>query len=93
VLVATIAGAWLARRAEARRIWTATLIAFASTLIVITLAWIVTSPTFYPFAAPVVIGGLPWAAWRLAHRQGARAAAMALLTWALAAVPALMLVR
>ena len=45
--------------------------ALAATLTVIIFAWIVSSPFWYPFAAPVAIGGLPWALWRLARRRGA----------------------
>lgn len=93
VLVAAWAGAWLARRAGVKRVWTAALLAVAATLIVITFAWIVTCPAWYPFAAPVVLGGVPWALWRLARRRGLRAAARSLATWALAAIPALVMVR
>jgi hypothetical protein len=92
VLAATILGAWLARRFGVRRVWTATLISFAATLLVIAFAWIVTSPAWYPYAAPVVIGGLPWAVWRFARRRGLKPAAQALATWALAAAPALVMV-
>jgi hypothetical protein len=91
VLAAAWAGAWLARRLGVRRRWTAALLALASTLMVITCAWIVTCPAWYPIAAPAVIGGLPWALWRLARRRGLNAAAQALATWMLAAAPALLL--
>ncbi len=91
ILVAACAGAWLARRAGVRRVWTAALLALSATLCVIFFAWIASSPAWYPFAAPVAIGGLPWALWRLARRRGARSAAQALVTWAVAALPALAL--
>ena len=86
----TVAGAWLARRAGARRIWTAALMALAGSLLVIALAWVIVSPPWYPYAAPVVIGGVPWALWRAARRESARAIAQPLLIWALASVPALL---
>ncbi len=91
-LAAAAAGAWLARRVGVKRQWTAFLLALAATLIVIAFAWIVSSPAWYPFAAPVVVGGVPWALWRVARRRGARSAAQALATWAVASAPALVLV-
>lgn len=90
---ATIAGAGLARLAGVRRWWTAALIALAAAVMTVALAWVITSPPWYPFAAPVVIGGLPWAAWRLARRRDVRLAAMALAAWVLAALPGLILTR
>ncbi|MGE0041172.1 MAG: hypothetical protein AB7H88_05150 [Vicinamibacterales bacterium] len=93
VLVATGAGAVLARAAGVRRLWAAALIALAASLIVIALAWVVTSPAWYPAAAPVVLGGAPWAAWRLLRGRRAGAAVVALATWLLAAAPALLLTR
>ena len=92
MLGATIIGAWLARRAGVRRRWTAALVALTATFLVIALAWIVTSPFWYPFAAPIVIGGVPWAAWRLGRGRGVRTAAHALAAWAMAAVPAMVLI-
>jgi hypothetical protein len=91
VLAATIAGAWLARRAGVRRMWTATLIALGATLIVIAFAWIIISPTWYPFAAPAVVGGIPWGLWRIARRRALTPALQALAIWTLAALPALIL--
>jgi hypothetical protein len=93
VLAATIAGAWLVRRAGVRRIWTAAILALTATLLVVALAWVITSPAWYPLAAPLVIGGVPWALWRLARGRGVKPAALALATWALAALPALVPVR
>lgn len=63
--------------------------ALTASALVIALAWIITSPPWYAPAAPLVLGGLPWALWRLARRQPVAAAARAVLVWALAAVPAL----
>jgi hypothetical protein len=91
VLVAALAGGWLARRAGVKRAWTAGLVALAATLLVIAFAWIVTSPPWYPLAAPVVLGGVPWALWRLARRRGGRAALQAIVVWAAASVAAVLL--
>jgi hypothetical protein len=91
VLMATLTGAWLARTAGVRRYWTASLVSATATALVIALAWVITSPGWYRAAAPVLLGGVPWAAWRLAQGCGVRAAATALVTWALAAIPGLVL--
>ena len=88
--ITTMAGAWLARRAGARRIWTAAAIALAGSLLVIALAWVISSPPWYPYAAPVVVGGLPWTLWRAAHGRPLSAIAQPLLIWAIASVPALL---
>ena len=92
VVAATAAGAWLAFRAGVRRIWTAAVLALSATLLVIAFAWIVTSPPWYPLAAPIIVGGVPWALWRLARRRTAGSILRALAIWALAAIPALVLV-
>lgn len=91
VLLAATTGTWLVRRGGVRRRWTAALIALVATLLVIALAWVISSPVWYRVAAPIMLGGLPWAAWRLALRRGLRPAAAAVAAWALAAVPALLL--
>jgi hypothetical protein len=91
MLAATAAGAWLALRAGVRRWWTAVLVALAASLLVVALAWVVVSPAWSPAAAPILLGGLPWALWRLARRRGGRPALGALVVWALAALPALVL--
>lgn len=85
-------GAWLSRLAGTRRWWTAALIAVAANLLVIAFAWVVTSPPWYPFAAPFVAGGVPLALWRLARRRPLKTAARGLVMWAAAAVPAIVLV-
>jgi hypothetical protein len=92
VLFATVIGAALAWRAGVRRWWTAALIALVCTLLVIAFAWIISSPAWYRAAAPIVIGGLPWALWRVARGRGIRPAGRAIAAWALAALPALILV-
>ena len=91
VFVATVAAAWLARTAGVRHYWTAALISLTATTLVVSLTWVITSPEWYRVAAPIVFGGAPWAAWLLARRRGVQAAARAMVTWALAAVPALVL--
>ena len=91
VFVATAAGAWLARLAGAGSYRTATLIALTSTALVISLAWVITSPAWYRVAAPMLLGGAPSAVWHLTRRHGVRSASRALVTWALAAMPALVL--
>jgi hypothetical protein len=90
--VTSILGAWLARRAGARRVWTSTLVAATAALIVIAFAWIVVSPWWMPIAAPVILGGLPWSLWRLARRQPGWSAARPIVVWALASAPALLVV-
>ncbi len=89
----TAAGAWLARRFGARRWWSAAAVALVSSLAVIVLAWIVTSPPWYPIAAPVVLFGAPWALWRLVRQRAPRAAAVALAVWAAASIPAVFISR
>lgn len=91
VLASTLAGTWLARRAGVRRIWTAALVASGATLIVFAFAWIVISPAWYPFAAPAVLGGVPWGLWRIARLRAIKPALQAIAIWMLAAVPALLL--
>lgn len=86
--VTTFAGSWLARATGARRWWTAALITLTASVLVIAFAWIITSPPWYALVAAPILGGLPWAAWRLARRQPVSAAARAVLVWALAAMPA-----
>jgi hypothetical protein len=87
-LVATLTGAWLARRAAVRRHWAAAFVSGTATAIVILLAWVITSPGWYRVAAPVVLGGAPWAGWRLAQGCGIQSAMRPLVAWALAALPA-----
>ncbi len=93
LVLTTAAGGWLARRVGARRWWSATAVALVSSLAVITLAWVVTSPSWYPIAAPVVLFGVPWALWRLVRQRAPRAAAMALAVWIAASIPAVLVSR
>ena len=90
VAVTTMAGGWLAKRAGARRRWTAAVVALTASLIVVAFAWVIISPPWYPIAASIVIGGLPWTLWRAARRRPPSAIAQPLLIWALASVPALL---
>jgi hypothetical protein len=89
----TAAGAWLARRAGARRWWSATAVGLVSSLLVVALAWVITSPPWYPVAAPVVLFGVPWSLWRLVRQRAPRAAAVALAVWAAASIPAVFISR
>ena len=89
----TAMGAWLARRVGARRWWSATAVGLISSLSVIALAWVITSPPWYPAAAPVVLFGTPWGLWRLVRRRAPRAAAIALAIWAAASIPAVLISR
>lgn len=91
VIAATAAGACFSRFAGVRRTGAAVLVSLASTLIVIALAWIVTSPAWYPFAAPALLGGVPWGLWRVARLGRLAPALQPLAVWTLAAVPALIL--
>jgi hypothetical protein len=91
VLIAVVTGALLARRAGVRRAWTAAVIALSATALVIALAWVIHSPPWYRAAAPLVVGGAPWAAWRLARGHGAASAAQAVAAWIVATIPSLLL--
>lgn len=93
LLAASVAGAWLARRTGARRWWSASLVGTGASIVVLVLSWIVTSPAWYPLAAPAVLGGVPWSLWRLFRRQGLPASLRAILAWVVATVPAALLVR
>jgi hypothetical protein len=89
VAVCVSASATLVRATGVKRRWAAMAVALAATLLVIAFAWIITSPASYRLLAPLAIGGLPWAAWRLMRRRGLRGAGVALAVWLVAAVPAL----
>jgi len=93
VILASVAGGWLARRSGIHRWWTAGLIALFATLLVLGLAWVITGPAWVPYAAPVIVGGLPAALWRLFRRRPFRHAAAILGAWAMAAIPAAFLSR
>ena len=91
VLIATVTGTGFARLAGVRRSWTAALIALTATTLVIVMAWIISSPAWYPMAAPVILGGAPWAMFRLVRGQGVASAARALAAWLVASTPSLLL--
>jgi hypothetical protein len=93
VAFSSAVGAWLAGRAGVGRWWTAGLIALTSTLLVLALAWVVTGPAWLPYAAPLVVGGVPAMLWRLVRRQGARRAFAVLGAWLVAMLPAAFLSR
>jgi hypothetical protein len=92
VAATSIAGAWLARRAGVRRIWSAAAIGIAASVLVIAFAWVITTPIWMPIAAPIVVGGLPWALWRLARRQPMASSGRPLMVWLAASAPALVVV-
>jgi hypothetical protein len=89
----TAAASWLALLAGVRRRWSAIAVALASSLTVVILAWIVTCPPWYPVAAPVVLFGAPWALWRLVRKRAPRLAALALVAWIVATIPAILVAR
>jgi hypothetical protein len=93
VLVSMIVGAGLARRAGVERWWTAAFISLSASLLVVVLAWIVTCPPWYPLAAPVVLGGAPWAIWRFLHGRKWREVLRPLTAWIAAMLPAMILTR
>lgn len=88
---ATAAGAWLARRLGARRWWGAAFVAFVSSTLTLGFAWFITAPAWYPLLAGPVVGGLPWALGRLVRRRGLVLVGQALLVWAAASWPAILL--
>lgn len=93
VVAASALGGWLARRAGVRRWWTAGLIALASTLLVLGLSWVITGPAWLPYAAPLIVGAVPAALWRLARRRPLRDVAAVCCSWAVAMLPAAFLSR
>ena len=93
VVAATALGAWLARRTCAVRWRWAIPCGLMSALLVFALSWIVISPGWMPLAAPVLLGGLPAAAWVAVRRRSWKSAALAVATWVMAALPALVLSR
>ena len=93
IVLASAAGAWLARRAGVVHWWSASLVAVIATLLVLSLSWVVICPVWMPFAAPVVVGGVPAALWRLARRRSFTRAAQLLAAWAVAMLPAVLLSR
>jgi hypothetical protein len=88
--VSAALGGWLARRAGARRWWTASFVGAAAALLTIGLAWFVIAPPWYPVLAPAVLGGLPWALWRLVRHRSPSTALRAFGVWAAASLPAIL---
>ena len=90
-IAASAIGAWLAHRAVALRWRWAIPCGLMSALLVFALSWVVISPGWMPLAAPVLLGGLPAAAWVAFRRRSWKSAALAVAAWVMAALPALIL--
>jgi hypothetical protein len=91
VVAASALGAWLARRTCGVRWRWAIPCGLVSALMVFALSWIVISPAWVPAAAPLIVGGLPAAAWAAWRRRSWKGPALALAAWLMAAMPALAL--
>jgi hypothetical protein len=89
LLVAALLGGTLARRAGVAHVWTAALMGLAAASVVLSLAWIITCPPWYPLVGSIALGGVPWALWRLARKRSLSGAVQALSAWALASAPAI----
>jgi hypothetical protein len=85
-------GSLLARRGGIRRRWAAALVALSASGFVFLFAWVIISPAWLPACAPLLVGALPWAAWRIMRRQSAPSAILPFFLWALAALPAVLVV-
>ena len=92
IAATSFAGAWLARRAGARRAWSAALLGIAASALVIVFAWVIVSPVWIPFVAPIILGGLPWSLWRLARRRPMTSSVRPLAVWLAASTPALVVI-
>jgi hypothetical protein len=88
ILAAAGAGAWLAHRICVLRWRWALPCGFASSALVFTLAWIVIAPAWWPLAAPVLVGGVPAAAWVGLRRRSWKETALTVAAWLAATVPA-----
>jgi len=63
-----------------------------ASLVVLALAWLTTgTAASIAFAGPVVVFGVPAAAWQLLRHQGAVQSARTFLAWVAAALPATLL--
>jgi len=62
-----------------------------SALLVFGLAWVVTSPAWWPLAAPLAVGGIPSAFWAGLRRGSWGASALAAAAWVAAGLPAAVL--
>ena len=91
VFAASALGAWLARRVGALRWRWAIPCGLVSAILVFGLSWVVISPAWMPMAAPLLVGGLPAAAWVAFRRRSWREPALTLAAWLMAATPALVL--
>ena len=91
LLAAAAAGAWLAHRACAVRWRWAVPCGLISALLVVALAWIIESPAWMPLAAPLVMGGVPSAAWAAFRRRSWRDAVLGAAAWVAGTVPAAVL--
>jgi hypothetical protein len=91
VLVSAAAGAWVAHVTCAVRWRWAAPCGLVSALLVFGLAWVVTSPVWWPLAAPLAVGGIPAAVWAGLRRRSWRASALAAAAWVVASLPAAVL--
>jgi hypothetical protein len=62
--------------------------ALVSALLVFTLAWMVESPAWMPPAAPLLLGGLPSAAWAGVRQRSWSGAVLTAFGWVAATIPA-----
>ena len=91
VLCSAAAGAWLAHRTCGVRWRWAVPCGLVSALLVFGLAWVVTSPAWWPLAAPLAVGGIPSAFWAGLRRGSWGASALAAAAWVAAGLPAAVL--
>jgi hypothetical protein len=89
-LASALGAAAVHRLAGARWRW-AVPCGLLSAVLVFACSWVVISPAWVPPAAPLLAGGLPSAAWALFRRRSWKGAMRAAASWAIAAVPALVL--
>jgi hypothetical protein len=91
--LAAMAATWLARRVGARRWWSAATFGVVATVLVLTFAWVITSPSWLPVVTPLVAGGLPAALWTRLRKRSWPLAARSLAAWGAASLPALVVSR
>ena len=90
-ILAAGVGAWLAHATCGVRWRLAVPCGLASALLVFALAWVIISSRWCPLAAPVVVGGIPAAAWAGLRRKSWTEAALAAGAWVAAGLPAIAL--